>query len=90
VLDFFQPSSTDVHHSSHGSIASNKKRVPKSHLTISGPSELPVFRCVDDFSAADKIELSLKRNARVQVIQKHINGTAVRESATQVTSFLYV
>jgi hypothetical protein len=43
-------------------------------MVISGPSKLPTYRCVDDFVAVDKMEMSLKRNTLVQVIQKHING----------------
>ena len=37
----------------------------------------------------DRIELSLKRNARVQVIQKHINGAVVRESTNAQLTLFY-
>ncbi len=41
---------------------------------ISGPTELPKYRCLDNFTAVEKTEMSLKRNTLVQVVQRHLNG----------------
>ncbi len=41
---------------------------------ISKPAQLPNYRCLADFTATEKLEMSLKRNNIVQVLQKHPNG----------------
>ena len=51
-----------------------KKPVEKSALAISGPAQLESYRCVGDFTATEKLEMSLKRNSVVKVLQKHDNG----------------
>ncbi|CAF3415365.1 unnamed protein product [Rotaria sp. Silwood1] len=43
-------------------------------MIISEPSKLPTYRCLDNFVAIEKTEMSLKRNTLVQVIHKHLNG----------------
>jgi len=48
--------------------------VTKDPTNISQPSKLPTYRCLDDFLAVDKTEMSLKRNTHVQVIQRQLNG----------------
>lgn len=70
VLDFFRPSADDVKNP-----VQPRKEITKSPvLAISQPTNLPTYRCVEDFNAVDQIELSLKKDTRVQVIQKHLNG----------------
>ncbi|CAF2405924.1 unnamed protein product [Rotaria sp. Silwood2] len=73
VLEFFQPLPTDVQNQIEF-LARDKKTVTKSTMTISGPSKLPTYRCLDDFVAIEKTEMSLRRNTLVQVIHKHLNG----------------
>ncbi len=41
---------------------------------ISEPVQLANYRCLADFTATEKLEMSLKRNSVVQVLQKHPNG----------------
>jgi hypothetical protein len=73
-LDFFQPLSTDVQNSTEF-LTNRQKSVAKNSINISGPSKLPTYRCLDDFQAVEKTEMSLKRNTLVQVIQKQLNGS---------------
>ncbi|CAF0786357.1 unnamed protein product [Adineta steineri] len=73
ILEFFHPLSTDVQQPIE-SIVHEKKIIRKSSLAISGPAKLETYRCLDDFTATDKLEMSLKRNNIVQVLQKHENG----------------
>lgn len=79
VLEFFQPLPTDVKNPAD-CISKEKKIVTKNVMDISAPSKLPTYRCVDDFTAVEKTELSLKRNALVQVIQRHFNGLSCYSS----------
>jgi hypothetical protein len=74
VLDFFQPLPTDVQNPTESS-NSNKKLVVENSINISEPSKLPTYRCLDEFTAVDKTEMSLKRNTLVQVVQRHLNGS---------------
>jgi hypothetical protein len=46
----------------------------ESPLVISQPSKLATYRCLADFTATDEVEMSLKRNDIVQVLEKHANG----------------
>ena len=55
-------------------LSNNKKSITKNSVTISQPSKLPTYRCLDDFCAIDRKEMSVKRNTLVQVIHKHLNG----------------
>ena len=55
-------------------------------MSISEPSRLPTYRCVDNFTAIEKTEMSLKRNTLVQVVQKHLNGI-FREEPNLLISF---
>jgi hypothetical protein len=55
-------------------ISKNTKSLTNDLTKISGPSELPTYRCVDNFTAVEKTEMSLKRNTLVQVLQRHLNG----------------
>ncbi|CAF3754875.1 unnamed protein product [Rotaria sordida] len=73
VLEFFQPLPTDVQNQIEF-LTRNKKSVTKSAMIISEPSKLPTYRCLDDFVAIEKTEMSLKRNTLIQVIHKHLNG----------------
>ncbi|UJR27976.1 hypothetical protein I4U23_009234 [Adineta vaga] len=61
ILEFFHPSSADIQQSAQS-------------VVISEPSTLATYRCLADFTATDKLEISLKRNNLVQVLQKHSNG----------------
>ncbi|CAF3414947.1 unnamed protein product [Rotaria sp. Silwood1] len=73
VLEFFQPLPTDVQNQIEF-LTRDKKLVTKSTMIISEPSKLPTYRCLDNFVAIEKTEMSLKRNTLVQVIHKHLNG----------------
>jgi len=76
VLTFFQPLPTDVKNPAD-CINKEPKIVTtttKTTMNISAPSKLPTYRCIDDFTAVEKTELSLKRNTLVQVVQPHFNG----------------
>ena len=73
ILDFFHPSATDVQKPVE-SAPEEKKPVDKSALVISGPAQLESYRCLGDFTATEKLEMSLKRNSIVKVLQKHPNG----------------
>jgi hypothetical protein len=74
VLDFFQSLPTDVQNPTESS-NSNKKLVVENSINISEPSKLPTYRCLDEFTAVEKTEMSLKRNTLVQVVQRHLNGS---------------
>lgn len=75
VLDFFQLLPTDVQNPSESSSNNKKSQATNSAaVDISGPSKLPTYRCVDNFTAVEKTEMSLRRNTFVQVVQKHLNG----------------
>lgn len=74
VWDFFQLLPTDVQNPSESS-SNNKKSLVNNAVDISGPAKLPTYRCVDNFTAVEKTEMSLKRNTLVQVVQKHLNGS---------------
>ena len=74
ILDFFHPLSTDVQKLTE-TADEEKKPVDKSSLAISGPAKLATYRCLADFIATEKTEMSLKRNNMVQVLQKHPNGS---------------
>ncbi len=73
ILEFFHPLSTDVQKPIETTIQ-EKTAVDKSSLVISEPAKLATYRCLADFTATEKLEMSLKRNNIVQVLQKHPNG----------------
>lgn len=73
ILEFFHPAASDVQKPME-SVLQEKKQVDANSLVISGPNQLATYRCLADFKAIEKIELSLKRNDVVQVLQKHSNG----------------
>ena len=51
-----------------------KKLLSAKSLPISKPIELPSYRCINDFTASDKLEMSVQKNVMVKVLQKHDNG----------------
>jgi hypothetical protein len=57
------------------SIKQDKKRPAISSLVISEPRKLADYRCLNDFTAADKLEMTLKKDALVQVLQRNGNGS---------------
>ena len=73
ILEFFHPSVTDVQQSVQ-SVTHEKQPLDKGSIVISEPAILATYRCLADLNATDKLELSLKRNDIVQVLQKHANG----------------
>lgn len=73
VLEFFQPLSTDVQNPI-GSPAVDKKVTTQKAMVISEPAKLRTYRCIENFVAVEKTEMSLQRNTFVQVIHKHLNG----------------
>ncbi|CAF1441881.1 unnamed protein product [Adineta ricciae] len=73
ILEFFHPLDTDVQQSVQ-SVTHEKQPLDKSSIVISEPAILATYRCLADLNATDKLELSLKRNNIVQVLQKHANG----------------
>lgn len=73
ILEFFHPTSTDIQRPVEAA-PEEKKPVDINALSISGPAKLASYRCLADFTASEKLELSLKRNTMVQVLQKHPNG----------------
>lgn len=72
-MEFFHPSATDVQKPTTAA-SQEKKTGDKGSLVISGPAQLESYRCVADFTATEKLEMSLKRNSMVKVLQKHDNG----------------
>ena len=89
VLEFFHPLASDVQKPPEA-VLPVKKSVPASALAISGPSKLVRYRCSDDFVSSDKLEMSLKRDTIVQVLQKHGNGlcSTIDRNANQYSSDL--
>lgn len=57
------------------SIRHDKKLPAISSLVIGEPRKLADYRCLNDFTASDKLEMTLKKDALVQVLQKHGNGS---------------
>ncbi|CAF2396903.1 unnamed protein product [Rotaria sp. Silwood2] len=73
IIEFFHPLITDVQKPIE-SIMNENKLLRKSSVVISEPSKLAKYRCLEDFNATDKLEMSLKQNEIVEVLQKHENG----------------
>jgi hypothetical protein len=73
VLNFFQPLPTDVQNAAE-LISNNVNLVTNNSTDISGPLKLPTYRCLHNFAAQDKTEMSLRRDTLVQVVQRHLNG----------------
>ena len=89
VLDFFQLLPTDLQNPSE-SPSNNKKSLVNNAVDISGPAKLPTYRCVDNFTAVEKTEMSMKRNTLVQVVQKHLNGSFGKRGGKIIaSSFLF-
>ncbi|CAF3366957.1 unnamed protein product [Rotaria sp. Silwood1] len=73
ILEFFHPLITDVQKSIEP-FTNEKNLLRKNSVTISKPSKLATYRCIEDFNTTDKFEMSLKQNDIVEVLEKNENG----------------
>lgn len=88
-MAFFTPWPTDVQRLP-ATTKDKAKFDEKQPVVISKPSELASYRCLADFTATDKLELSLKRDNVVQILQKNENGLLDRkETSTERAARLF-
>ncbi|CAF1671495.1 unnamed protein product [Rotaria magnacalcarata] len=73
ILEFFRPSKTDEEKPIQLNV-DESKLIRKSSIDISNLTKSVTFRCIQDFNADDKNEMSLKQNDIVEVLDNTDNG----------------
>ncbi|CAF4083132.1 unnamed protein product [Rotaria magnacalcarata] len=72
ILEFFRPSKTDEEKPIQLNV-DESKLIRKSSIDISNLTKSVTFRCIQDFNADDKNEMSLKQNDIVEVLDNTDN-----------------
>ncbi|CAF3375523.1 unnamed protein product [Rotaria socialis] len=73
ILEFFRPLKTDKEKPIQLNV-DESKLISKSSIDINNSTKLATFRCIQDFNADDKNEMSLKQNDIVEVLDNNDNG----------------
>ena len=73
ILEFFRPSKPDEQKSIQINV-DKSKLIRKTSIDLSNSSKLATYRCIQDFNANGKNEMSIKQKDIVKILEKNDNG----------------